>query len=80
MVAYKLDHALDGKASTQRRMTKRRWPLWQSIHRESDHGTHGSKASARDVANDNGGKASARETKDGQASTMVTTIAAKHPL
>ena len=54
--------------------------LRQSILRGNDQDTLGSKASASEEANDNGGKAYARETNDDQASAMEIRIAAKHPL
>jgi hypothetical protein len=50
---------------------------WPENH---DHRTLGSKASVKEETSDNDGKASTRESRDGQVSAWVETIVAKHPL
>ena len=82
MIAYKQDNATVAKyppkaaTSAKHPPTKTtavkyppKRPLQQSIRRGNGHDTLGNKASAREEANDNGGKVSARRT-----------ITAKHPL
>jgi hypothetical protein len=87
MVAYKLDHALvpkihlkknNGKASAkdstddQASTREEAKMVTASKHPQgNDHGTHGSKASPREMANDNNGKASAKEINHGQLLTVV---------
>jgi hypothetical protein len=83
MIVYKLDHALGGKASTQRRTTAKHSPeippttkqrantLSATCRRGGQSANSGNSAGV-EATNDNGGKVSARGTSNsGKASAMI---------